>query len=313
MSKKRHPAGAPGGVGGQYAPDPQAKEVVTSNAISLQEQGASNGSKPKGYNGVPGALPPDKNEISWWRANEMHNRNDFVIAGPVRFADGRHGIVVGDESPGSPRYNSDDLSSGLGTIAIGGKLAHVGDTTEGGGRVDWWKYGRIFDDAEDNFKWMISEMNGEDISPYEWDYTDREPTQEEIWQAAKKYHDRTGDFAFPLYGRGIDHYGREVASLHLGKPDTEPPYGKPIGFMILSDEQAKTMRDDTDWDKAYDDLSYALDIYDSWREGEFTSAVCAVFTSDPDDNPDYMGTGFYRSEELDEVAKETLGEMAHYS
>ena len=311
MPIKRHPQGSSEGQGGRFAPGGRPDQTPTSS-LSLADQEAATSPRkaaPSGHNGVSGALAPDKSEVSWWRAKEWADKNDQVLVDTVRFSDGKHGLVVAESSPDNPRRDVDDLHSGLGTIAICGKWGrHYGDSESGGGRVDWWKHGLDSEvSTDEGFMWMMAEMNGEESSPRDWEYDFDDPEITDMWNAAQTYQERTGDFAFPLYAR--EAWGN-VSQMQLAKPGGETLEGTPMGFMILSAEQAKTLRNDTDWDAAHQDLTSALDVYNDWSEGSPTSGICAVFSSDPDEEPEIMGTGFHKSDELEEVAKGTLAEMA---
>ena len=256
------------------------------------------------YDGVPGGMEPDRNEVSWWRALN-HMPEDAAIAGPVRFTDGRHGVVYYDYDETNPRNYPDDLDAGIGTLAICGSLWQgVADSQSGGGRVDWWRHGKQGTNKQ-GLNWMVAEMNGTSSEPMDWADSPDIPEIPEIHAAVETYHERTGDLAFLLC---VTRNSPSFDKLHIIKHNETPSWETPIGFAILGAAQENAFRGNcSDWDAAYRDLSYAIDIYNDWQDGSPVNATGAIFTSEPDEDPELIATGYYPYKELADVAKETLG------
>ena len=95
----------------------------------------------------------------------------------------------------------------------------------------------------------------------------------------------------------------------LGNPnDPDGVSGPPVGFAILSEQQAKHTRPDTTWEQAYGDLKYAMDVRNDWSEGLAVEGTVIVFSDDPDKEPECLGTGYYSNEVIEEVARTLLAE-----
>ena len=267
------------------------------------------------YRGVKGALPPDSSKVSYWRAERWkadHSREPIVDI--VSFPDGRHGLAVADASR-NPRRQIHETFAVLGAFAGVGRSPHDAEAVqdfrdesqtldESAGRATWWRGAREMED-EDQLRWMMAVMHGEEFSTMSADERRREPSTDELWGAAHSHHDRTGEFALPVF-----HTSAQSAQFRLGDPENPGgASGFPVGFIVLGARQAESLREGATWEQVHGFLKETLDIYNDWRDGNPVEATSIVFANDPDEEPVDVPTGFMPSTHLAEVARMHLEEI----
>ena len=283
------------------------------NGLSLAD--ADSKDENAGYAGVSGALPPDKSRISYWRAENWGlSRSVEPLVDVVGFPDGRHGLVMPNYEARDPRREIHDLFVGIGTFAGVGQSPYDRDAVwsfadeedpedEKAGRVTWWRSAKHIEE-DWQLRWMVAEMTGQDFDEIYESECDEQPSTDELWAAARAYHASTGNFALPVF-----HASGPRGEFRLGNPSLPTDVsGWPVGFAILSREQAETMRDETTWDQAYLDLKTPIDIRNDWREGLAVEGTVVVFPDDSDEEPEFVGTGHYRNDEIEDVSRTLLAE-----
>ena len=296
------------------APDESASPNAAKAAAAAQGLGASNDGD-KGYLGVHGGLPPDRESIAFWKASKWASKHDMADpVGPVRMEDGRHAVAIYElDSSEDPRGDTADLFTGLGTFAVMGdsgpsrkRFIPLGDEKFGGERTDWWKHRRS-DDIQEGLPWMIREMRGEPNDEDD-DWSEETPTWDEMNEAALAYRERTGDYAFPLY---LHNRGQDF-QMGIGQPaeGAADPYlpGEPSGFAFLSRKQAESMDNEPTIEQAYGWMKYAADVRNDWAAGSPTEGLVAYFDDDTgtDGPDDLIGTNSCKNDELDEAMRDTM-------
>ena len=279
------------------------------------------------YDGIPGALPPDKNTVGYWRTKEFVQSADYaecVVFGPLQLPDGRHAAGFAMSNYQSPRDGTAD--SGAGVFALLGVPGDAaGDKPEylqSENRPDWWLHGPKMDSAEleGSVDWMLRTMRG-DIDEAATDDEILEtlnyatfPTLRAMQDAAETYQARTGDYAFPVYvsrQHHEHHYHQEDMQLAIVNKGESPhlQFGIPAGFAIFdAKEAAAQYGDQITWEKAYDSMSYAVNVYNDVAGGAYIEGTVGVFGSDADVPGEVIGTGYTRSEQLPDEIKSVFRE-----
>ena len=292
--------------------------TTTSGSLShasLVREGAADGDA--NYEGVKGALPPDQSRVSYWRAenwkvSQSHSKHPIVDI--VGFPDGRHGLVMPHASS-NPRRAIHEEEAGLGTFAGVGRSPYgdnavwsFADTPhpsdKEAGRVTWWRAAHTVVEQEWQLRWMVAALRGDDFGAMSTEERDRDPSVNDLWDAARAYHETTGDFALPVF-----HSSSTTGQFQLGDPENpSETSGCPVGFAILSAQQAKGLRNDTTWQQAYKDLSEPMAVFNDWRDGLPVEATVMVFSDDPNEDPVDVPTGYYPTKHLAEASRSFLEE-----
>ena len=298
-----------------------AKAAAAAAAAAAAEHADGSGGgddPPENYLGVRGGLPPDRESFAFWKASKWASQNEIAHpVGPVRLEDGRHAVAIYElDSSQDPRDDTGDLFTGLGTFAVMGDSEHsrskfvpFGDEKFDDNRVDWWRHKRA-DDIQEAMPWMLREMREGPQSTDEYDdmWSEEEPSWDDMNGAALAYHQRTGDFAFPLY---VQNRGQDL-QMRIAQPaeGAAAPFlpGEPSGFAFLSRKQAESMDNEPTVEQAYGWMQHAVDVRNDWAAGSPTEGLVAYFDDDTgtDGPDDVIGTNTCKNDELDEAMRDTM-------
>lgn len=268
--------------------------------------------------------PPEHGEIGYWRARDFLSTVDeeTVLFGPSQLPDGRHTASYAIAAR-HPRQGPQDSNAGaFEIIGIPGREAgDSADDDNGFRRPEWIQKAPKLDSHQAEINWLIRCMWAE---PEDWgadssnpNVLDEYPLFEAMCDAAVTYHNRTGDFAFPIYIEeqyAKSHVHPEKMLIDLLDPNkTAWVYADqvPAGFGIISREEvaARHPSGEADWDSAFSVMENAAEVYNDQARGQYVEAIIGIFGSDHEAPGAYQSTGCVRTEQLLETSKETLRDL----
>ena len=189
----------------------------------------------------------------------------------------------------------------------------------GWNRPTWWLEGPKAWRLKDEVSWMVQCMHVNAASgvmaldKYDVTLNDSGPSFDEMIDAANVYHRHTGHFAFPVYVEEMYSSGSPYPQQPLidiyREGDAGPATADiPAGFLILSRDEADDRFGEgkATWDDAYDVMSDAAEIHNDNAQGRYIESVVGIFSSDADEEPEYMHSMCMRHSELEERTRVML-------